>query len=128
MTQVRSMTAAAEIAAKISHMTAAEKKDFLADLSQNLESDISAAEAKESKTQRLDSLRAAREKARVDLTTKNSISWIDGLLKRHGAPTIEEIAAEGPAKLDSLLASAANPMAPEIRMTLKTGLHHLGLC
>jgi hypothetical protein len=128
MTVIKHMSAADEIAARISHLSASEKREFMTELQQKVEAEAAKADVSESRARRIAGIRAARDRARVDLTTKNSITWIDGLLKRHGAPTIEEIAMEGPARIDAMLASSAKPIPVETRMTLKTGLHALGLC
>lgn len=100
------MSAAQEFAAAVSTMGAAQKREFLRELNEIVAADAAKAEAKEEKQRRLASVKAAREKARADLTAKNSIAWIDGLLRRAGAPSLEEIAEAGPSKLDSMLASA----------------------
>jgi hypothetical protein len=116
-----------EIAAAMATMPADEKRKFLDKLNAGAIEQISAAEANEQKRVRLDSVRAARAKASVDLSAKNTMSYLDGMLRRSGLPVLEQIADQGPAMIDKILAAASRPLTMQERLELKSRLHHLGL-
>jgi hypothetical protein len=118
---------AEDITKAMSLMTPAEKRSFLEKLNAGAIEQISAAEANEQKKVRLDSVRAARAKAFNDLAAHNTMAYLDGMLRRAGLPVVEEIAAQGPAMLDAVLASARRPLTMQERIELKSRLHRLNL-
>jgi hypothetical protein len=126
VSRINTLSAAKEVALALAHLSASEKRKFLEDLNETMTEVADIAAAKEQKLTRVMSVRAARAKAGVDLPTKNTLGWLDGLLRRHGCATLEEIAEAGPGKIDSMLASAQRKLSLEDKLALKSGLHHLG--
>jgi hypothetical protein len=127
MTVISKMSAAQTVAAGIDHLTAAEKKAFLAELTTTLNTNIQASTEKETKAARIDSLKAARSKARNDIPTSNRLGMLDGMLTRHGLPTLEVFAAADARDTDNIVKSATRPLSVEDRFALKGFLHGLQL-
>jgi hypothetical protein len=118
---------AAEIAKAMTQLSAEEKRKFLDQLNSGMIEQISASEAADQKKTRLASVSAARAKTMVDLAAHNTLAYLDGMLRRHGLPTLEKFAEAGPTGIDKLLASASRPLTTEARLELKGRLHALRL-
>jgi hypothetical protein len=116
-----------ELSKAMATMPVDEKRRFLERLNSGMIEQISAAEANEQKKTRLDSVRAARSRAFTDVAASNTMAYLDGMLRRAGLPTVETFAEQGPAMIDSVLASARRPLTAEQRMELKSRLAQLRL-
>jgi hypothetical protein len=127
MTMINTLSAAKEMAMALTHLTAAEKKKLLDEFNQTVAADIAASAAKEGKAARIDALKAARSKARTDIGTSNKLGMLDGLLSRHGLPTLEVLAAADVRDTDNIIKSATRPLSVEDRFALKGFLHGLQL-
>jgi hypothetical protein len=102
----------------LSALTSEQKRELVQRLSAENLAEVSAAAAETAKKTRLARIAAARGEGNP------AFQLVQGALARAGI-AIEE--ATSVAALDKLFANATRPVSVEDRMTIKAGLHRLGL-